>query len=109
MGQQDEPTVFCTGQFNDWELGTMTEVNVPVNERTDEHKYHALYRYEAQVDGGQIYNYYFLINGEKKVSEEANRNDRGTTNWVFVKLSDANQDKAKVLFQRPLALRLMKL
>lgn len=67
------------------------------------------FTYSKEVIGGQIYNYYFLVNGEHTVDSSQKLTQSGKANWIFVPFSLRNQEKAKNMFQRPLAMRVFKL
>ena len=43
------------------------------------------------------------------VDENTNKTSNGRANWIFVPFSDKNTEKAKNLFAKPLALRMLKL
>ena len=65
--------MYITGQFNDWDLEEMTAnlptssvesgaeatTQIPSHEKVGKLKY----TYSRQVKGGQIYNFYLIVNG----------------------------------------------
>lgn len=52
------------------------------------------FTYTKQVNGGQIYNYYLIINGVMTVDENQKKTANEKSNWIFVPLSEKNQQKA---------------
>jgi hypothetical protein len=48
------------------------------------------FSYETEVDGGQIYNFHLLIDGQRKIDINQSTTGNGRSNWIFVPLSEAN-------------------
>ena len=102
---QTQPTVIITGQFNDWELEQMAVDAGGTIAGSGKVKY----TYSRSVKGGQIYNFYLIVNGVMMVDETQKTSSNGKSNWIFVPLSDYNQKKAREIFSKPLSLRMLKL
>lgn len=83
--------VFITGQFNNWCLEEMTLAteNFNVFDQEEQRKGKVLFKYDKEVDGAQIYNYYLIVNGQRKTDPE--QNIAGKANWIFVPMSAINQ------------------
>ena len=91
--------VSISGQFNDFANEPM--INDPNNKKR--------YTYTKEVDGGQIYNYYLYIDGEKVIDQNQNKNRQGTANWIFVPFNEVNQLSSQTLTGRSLELRVLKI
>ena len=63
--------------------------------------------YQTMVQGGQIYNFYLIVDGEIKI--DPNQKNNGKANWIFVPLSSKNIKKAESIFSKPITLRFLKL
>lgn len=61
------------------------------------------------MKGGQIYNYYLIVNGVMTVDESQKKTQNEKANWIFVPLSEKNQQKAQDFFSKPISLRMLKL
>ena len=68
-----------------------------------------VYTYEKDVKGGQIYNFYLIIEGKVFVDPNQKKTTNGKANWVFAPLSDKNMKIAGGLLQKPIKVRMKKL
>lgn len=61
---QEQPVVLITGQFNDWDIEPMDlDITGSKENQNVDTQGKLRYTYTKQVKGGQIYNYYLIING----------------------------------------------
>ena len=68
-----------------------------------------VYVYEKDVKGGQIYNFYLLIEGKVVIDPNQKKTTNGKANWVFAPLSDMTMQIAGGLLSKPISVRMKKL
>lgn len=117
---QQLPVVHITGQFNDWSLDELKMDVASSPEASNEgavidsganidNQGKLKFTYSKWVKGGQIYNFHLLVDGERTVDEDQKKTPNGKSNWIFVPLSEKNQQKVNEIFSKPLSLRMLKL